>query len=259
MIYIFGVRLYLDSAPVVANAADIGLYSIVGGNSVFRWIESDISAYAPTYTWKTGILKPDFSEPTNESVDLAVTGNLPTIGGTSVKIINTVMYAGAYTQFDKILSDNGIHFNELRMDIIRFEIVGGALVSADGAVHFRGLCGNTIWNEKELTIPLETALLKRKSNLATIINKTDFPNASDDIVGQIVPVTFGEFKPQYDSNSTIIHNGFAKFVRTANTETVYKSVAWKQFVNDDGTEFWLSINSKYVGLNAFPVDRKSVV
>jgi len=253
MIYMFGVRLYLDSAPVVANAADIGLYSIVGGNSVFRWIESDISAYAPTYTWKTGILKPDFSEPTQESVDVAITGNLPTIGGTSIKIINTIMYAGAYTQFDKILSDNGIHFNELRMDIIRFEIVGGALVNADGSVHFRGLCGNTTWDEKELTIPLETALLKRKSNLATIINKTDFPNASDDIVGQTVPVTYGEFKPQYNSNGTIIHNGFAKFVRTANNETVYENLVIQKWKNDDGTVYWSTMNADFTGIKAFPI------
>lgn len=183
-VYIFGVRIYLDSVPSVANASDIGLYTVSGENSVFRWIESDISSYSPTYTWKINILKPEPFDKITESVDLLESGNLPRIGGGKVRIINTISYGGAYTQLDDILESNSLRLNGLRLDIVEFEVSAGSLIIADGTIRARYICGDPSWNEKEFTIPYDNAFLKRKANLATIINETDYPDADPDIMGK---------------------------------------------------------------------------
>ena len=250
-IYIHAVRIYLDSIPSIANASDIGLYAVTGENSVFRWIESNITSYSPTYTWKPNVLKPAPFSPIQESVDLLVGGNLPTIGGNSIEVVNTISYGGTMTQLDYILNNNDIRLNGLRADIIRFEISGGALIEADGEILFRGICGDPVWDEKQFTIPLETALLKRKANLATIINEDDYPDSSPDIRGQCIPVTFGEFKPEFDNENNPIWNGYAKFVRVANQETIYKNASRRTVNENDNLDILFSGDG--IGYQIFPV------
>lgn len=249
-IYINAVRIYLDSAPTVASSADIGLYAVGGGNSVFRWIEANIATYTPTYTWKPGVLKPAPISPIQESVDLSDGGNIPTIGGTNVNILNTISYGGTFTQLDYILDSNDIRLSGLRCDIIRFEVSGGALVEADGEIIYRGICGDPVWDERRFTIPLENALLKRKSNIATVINETDYPDADPTIMGQSVPVTFGEFKPEFDSDGNPLWNGYAQFKRVANKENVFGVTVITLDVDKD-IQLWPA--GSQVGIKIFPV------
>jgi len=255
-IYIFGFRIYLDSDPTVANASDIGLYDDAdnGSNQVFRLIEADISSYSPTYTWKTGILKPKPFGDFQENVDFSYGGNLTSVGGTNINATNTLIYNNSFTQLDKILDDNNLRLNGLRGDVVRFEVSGGSLTAADGDIVFRGICGEPSWNETVFSIPLETSLLKRRSNLATVINNEDYPDASPDIIGKIVPVTFGEFKPEYDVNDNVLWNGYTKFVRVANKESIYENYA-KRTLNEDEkiTLELLASPERVVGLKIFPV------
>jgi len=225
-VYIFAARIYLDSDPTVANASDIGLYDDAdnGTNQVFRWIESDITSYSPTYTWKTGIFTPQPIDNINEGVDLSLGGNLPSVNGTNVRIGNTLPIGGTMTQFDATVDGAGIRFNGLRCDIMRFEVSAGALVSADGDIVFRGICGDPQWNEREFSIPVQNSNIKRESNLGTIITDENYPNADAGIIGQSVPVTFGEYKPEFDDNDNPLWNGYSQFKRTANEQEIIKLI-----------------------------------
>lgn len=253
--YIFTSRIYLDSDPTVANASDIGLYDDAdnGANQVLRWSEADISSFSPTYTWKTGIVKPSPFGDTDESADFSDGGDLPRVAGSSLRFTNIITYGGVSTQFDKILEDNSIRLKGLRCDIIRFEISGGSLVEADGEVHFRGICGDSTHTEKEYNIPLENSLFKRRANLSTIITKEDYANASDDIVGKTVPVTFGEFVPVFDANENVVKNGYAKFVRTAKSEIIYENSPASFFNTSTGLFAVITAAGQGWGLKVFPI------
>ncbi len=243
-VYIFGIRIYLDSDPTVANASDIGLYDDAdnGANQVFRWIESDISSYSPTYAWKTGVLIPDAIGTIAEGADFADGGSAPTISGTSVKATNTLIYGGSFTQLDYILDANDLRLNGLRCDITEFEIVSGSLVAANGKVRYRGICGDIKDSEKQLVIPVEPPPLKRRANLATVINSTDYPNASGNIIGGSVPVTLGEYVPEFDADGNVVWNGYARFGITA-----------------DSKDILLTSNRNYIGNNSFESSEKGLV
>ena len=225
-VYAFGCRIYLDSAPSVANAADIGLYDDAdnGANSVFRWIDTDISSYSPTYTWKTGVLSPDPFTDIEESVDLRNGGNLPSVGGSVIGAVNTLSYGGTFTQLDYILDSNDININGLRCDYVRFEVSSGSLVEVDGDVVFRGICGDPTWTYQKYNIPLQTALLKRRANILTKVNTDDFPDASPSIIGNCISAVFGEFKPEFDSYNNPVYKGYAKFSRVADKVNVYRNI-----------------------------------
>ncbi|MFA5217256.1 hypothetical protein [Sulfuricurvum sp.] len=214
---IFAVRIYLDLTSV--DKTEIGLYSIGAGASALRWIESDISAYNPTYAWKTGILVPDWLEPITDSYDGTIGGSVGEVGMGGIKIVSTVNYESNQRNISKVFSDLGVRLNGRRCDIIEFEIANGALIAADGTVVFRCECGSPEYDEMFTRIEVQTALLNRRSNLGTQINEVDFPEASSSVLGKAVPMTFGEYISELDSKTGLIGGGLARMDRTANKET----------------------------------------
>jgi len=254
--YIFACRVYLDSDPTVANASDIGLYDDAdnGSNQVFRFIGDDISSYSPTYTWKPNILIPGAFSVISEGVETIDGGNTPSISGANVSIVNTLTYGGVFTQLDKILDDNNLRLNGLRCDIIEFEIVAGALVEVDGVVRFRGSISNIVSNEMSISISVEPSFHKRRANLATVINSEDYSDASEKTIGKPVPITLGEFSPIYDTNGNLLWNGYAKFIKTADSENEY--VNQQNFVFETDASLNITraaVSSNNVNLNIFPI------
>ena len=238
---VFAARIYLNS--VVSADTDVGIYEVVAENSQVRWIESDISALSPTVAWKTGVLTRNPFEPIGESYDGKNGGNLPRVGGSKVRVANTIDVSGTQTQVDKIFADAGISFQGMVCELVEFEISGGALVDADGDIRFRGICGKNGWTEVENAIPVENSNFKRKSNLSTIITSENYPNADNEIQGQIVPVTFGQFLPEFDADGNPLFDSYAKLVRVANKQTQYT------------TEMLFSggVAAKYPDTKVFPI------
>jgi len=72
---------------------------------------------------------------------------------------------------------------------------------------------NIHWNATTINIPFIPN--PRNVNITKQINKTDYPNATKDLIGRTIPVTFGKIYP--NSN----WSGYAKFVRTADSQTDY--------------------------------------
>ena len=54
---------------------------------------------------------------------------------------------------------------------------------------YRGIAKVTQWNETDYTVIVESD--DRDANISTLINATNYPDASDDIINNPVPVTFG--------------------------------------------------------------------
>lgn len=211
-----GVAIYLDSA--IDETADIGLYAVEGGNSVIRWIEADISSYRPTDTWKTDMLVPDWFEEISDGYDGTYGGTIGEVGMAGIRAVSAVTVGGIKRPLYKVLASLNVRLNGLRCDLVEFEISGGALVDPDGTVIFRGECGEAEFDEYVTTIHTQTALLNRRANLGTLINKVDFPMASKDLIGKPVPLTIGEFTPELDPANGMIVNGLAMFQRVADKE-----------------------------------------
>lgn len=211
-----GVAIYLDSA--IDETADIGLYAVVGGNSVIRWIEADISSYSPTDIWKTDMLVPDWFEEISDGYDGTYGGTIGEVGMAGIKAVSAVAVSGVKRPLYKVLASLGVRLNGLRCDLVEFEISGGALVDPDGTVIFRGECGEVEFDEYVTTIHTQTALLSRRANLGTLINEVDFPGASKDLIGKPVPLTIGEFTPELDPANGMIVNGLAMFQRVVDKE-----------------------------------------
>lgn len=246
--YVWAIQFTLKESTVVANASDIGLYS----NLYLRWSEIDLSSYSPTNTWKSGILKPNFITRYGQKADFLHGGNTTVVSNANAKGSNTVIYNSVATQLDAIFDTNNIRFNGLKAELYLFEISGGALVSAGGTVKYRGVAGDPVWTETDFEIPLTSALLKRDANIATVINSDDYPYATSESIGKIVPVTLGKFNPAFDSDDNTIWNGYGKFIRVENSTDTYKNVRFTEDVSDvagDG----LNILRNSIGLKQFPI------
>jgi hypothetical protein len=196
MIYIHALRIILQTTPA-ANAS-IGLYS--GGE--IRLSEIDLSSYSPTIAYTSGLLPVDFCGDISESIDLEQSGGVARVDGTTIKLSNTVSVSGAQTQLDEILRESDIYLSGCSVQVIRFEIVSGALVDADGTVLFRGILGDPTWDEMTMEIPAENAYYTRIANLTQYVDSVLSSDVSAVTTGNVVPVTFGK------------HN-YAKFVRVS--------------------------------------------
>lgn len=223
MAKVFGVRIYLEGT--FSADADLGIYS---GNEI-RWIESDISAYAPTLDWKTGFLIPDWLEPISDSYDGTYGGNGGEVGMGGIRVVSAINYDSNQRNLMKLLNDLGIRFNGCRCDIVEFEIVSGALVVAGGTIFFRGELGGVSGDEKYTKIEIQTAMLNRRANIGTEVNEKDFPHACSETIGNTVPVTFGEYIPELDVKTKKIFGGFARFDRTEDEQTIISGAYFDRY------------------------------
>jgi hypothetical protein len=245
--FIFGVRIYLDSIPSVANPTDMGLYSMGVSNSELRWVETDIAAYSPAETWKAGLMLPEGLGNIDESADWSEGGRMPRVGGSSVAVSNAVSIGGSITQLDRALDDANIRLSGLRAEIMEFEVGVDGLVDPAGRVLFRGICQEPTWSETQLTIPLETAQLKRKINLSTLIDGTAFPQSTPDVRGSMVPMTFGELRPPVQGDEI-----YAKMLRTADQQTTF-ALYIDNLVNTAENIRLCRDSIDLLGISAFPV------
>lgn len=180
--FVFGVKIYLDdAASPVTPSSTYGLYNRASTNSEYRWIENSITT---TDTWKTGFLL-DIGNIV-QSADFRRGGNITEHRGLTVKVDNT-------SQFSDFLFDNSYSLNGLYCEIIRFDASGSP---ASETIRYRGICeAVTDWNEKEVNIPIKSALYKRQANLSTLIDAStngNYPYAPNENIGSAIPVTFGQ-------------------------------------------------------------------
>jgi hypothetical protein len=231
--------IYLNE--VVANNADIGLYDDYTTGSTLRWIEADISAYSPTYEFKIGLFAPDWFEPFSDGYDGKYGGTVGEVGSGAIKLISAINYEGSVRPLFRILPGLDIRLNGKRIDIYEFEISGGSLVDPDGTIIFRGECGELNCDEYISILEIKSALLNRRSNLGTIINEVDYPNATKNIIGEMVPITIGEYSAEIDQLNSRVCGGLARFDRTAD---------FQEIINNSYFDFSLG---RYPEIKRFPV------
>lgn len=249
--YIFAVEIVFPRDISISNGNDIGYYYATPAH--FRWIENDISSYTPTVPWSYGILAPTGVGDSMDKVNIERTGNVPVSNLFSIIVTNTLLYNAVYTQLDKILFDNDVSLNGLLCKIIRFEISSGALVDADGTIESQGFIEDVQWTEKTFVINVSRPGFKRRANMVTKVNTTQFPDAVGDMIGKDIPVTMGVFKPEYSANN-ITWNGFAKFQRTANRATKFETDDNYIFAGSaPSTDLRLLTLTDEQGTKAFPV------
>jgi hypothetical protein len=169
--------------------------------SVFRVCQNDI--VNPNEAWKSGVLMQNGIGNFSRKIDLKRMGNISTPGDCTVQFNNT-------NKFYQEMKNRGIYFNGLVAKIIKF--TGNIEVS-----RWMGECQKPSWTSKRYIIPMKGLYNKRIANCSTTINNDpitgNFPNASDDKNGNIIPITIGSFlmvggNPQC-----------AKFVRISDVET----------------------------------------
>ena len=169
--------------------------------SVFRVCQNDI--VNPNEAWKSGVLMQNGIGNFSRKIDLRRMGNIATPGDCTVQFNNT-------NKFYQEMKNRGIYFNGLVAKIIKF--TGNIEVS-----RWMGECQKPSWTSKRYIIPMKGLYNKRIASCSTTINNDpitgNFPNASDDKNGNIIPITIGSFlmvggNPQC-----------AKFVRISDVET----------------------------------------
>ena len=222
-----GVKIYLPE--VATQDLTIGLYT-AGGESEFRWIENTLAGLVET--WKTGMLAENGIPEVEESAEWKHGANVAQVKPMTISVDDT-------SQLWKTLDDAGVSLNGCKCEIIEFTKV--VLTSnITEKIIYRGKTDVDKWNRTTYTIPTEPAHLKRVSNILTQVDDQDFPNASGDIINDVIPASFGEFS----------NDKYAKMIRVADKEEV-------NFLPSTGTSFFLSDNIEMVialaALKMFPV------
>ena len=181
----------------------------VQANSVFRLCQNDI--VNPTETWKSGMLMQNGIGNFSRKIELRRMGNIAVPGKCTVQINNTA-------QFYKEMKNRGVYFNGLVAKIIKFT---GNIQTA----RWVGECQKPTWNPKRYMIPINGGLYnKRISNVTTLINNDpitgNFPLASNDKNGKVIPFTIGQFNmPLVPGSSLYQVPQCAKFQRISEAET----------------------------------------
>jgi hypothetical protein len=175
--------------------------SQVQANSQFRWTQNDV--LAPAESWKSGVLMQNGIGTFSRKIDLRRMGNTATPGDCTAQVNNTNL-------FFKTVRDSGIYFNGLVAKVIKF-------TNNIESSRWMGECQKPSWTSKRYIIPIKGIYNKRISSCTTVINNDpisgNFPNASDDKNGTVIPITIGNFKINSDGNPSC-----AKFLRISDAE-----------------------------------------
>ncbi len=194
---VWGLKIYLAESKTQDTA--IGLYTS-GGSSWFRWIESDITGTADA--WKSGIITPNGIEPIKEIGNFKRGGGFVNVSPIRITLCNTA-------KFYKSLDDASIGISGLRAEIVEFvQNVGTDFVDETVLAYF-------ITNIKEWTVgnyefTLEPPVYNRNAPMGIQIDSENYPDASVENIGKIIPLTFGDFSEKY-----------AKATKTAKVERIY--------------------------------------
>lgn len=187
----------------------------VNGNSEFRWIPNTISGVS---NWKEGIISDKGMAKFSRIIDLLRGGNIARPGSGGVTVKNT-------SKFWNTIQGKSIYFNGKRAEYWLF-------TDSTPARKWSGICSDPRWDSKIYSIPFQGYHAKRIANVTKVINATDDPNATGDILDKAKPVTIGQIRPLFDSDDNVIYNGYAKFQRTANKIEVFRSNAHNALNNN---------------------------
>ena len=218
---VYGYRIYTETTE---NSNAIGLYS-----GQIRWLESELAGLAEP--WKT-ILVSGVSAATDDGLDTRLGGGVAEVGGFDLVVDNT-------SQIAQRLDTLGIVLTGKRCEKIRIDPS-----NLREYVEFTGYCEDVKWNEREMMIPVQDCRLKRDAVLATMVTADNRPNASSEIIGSVIPVTYGEIDK-------------AKMVRTANKKITFENPAYGHYQNVStafGFAYTIIGTPTYpYGLTVFPV------
>jgi hypothetical protein len=193
---VWGALIYLRE-EYTAND-DIGLVTYAG-NSFFMWLENDVIDDLPS--WISGMIaEPGITE-IKESADFSRCGD-------AMQIDPVEFYMRNHDRLIPIMEAYGINLNGLRCDIYE-HIYDYDSNTTESFVKFRGFVNIDRWKENVGKIIVEPCYYNRISSITKTINTTDYPNATDELIGDIVPATFGKFNQD---------NHYAKFKRVADKQ-----------------------------------------
>lgn len=157
-IYVFGVKVFLNDSPSVADKTSIGLFDDAenGSNDVFRWSSADLTIFSPTYNFKTGILSKDGISNIDEALsDPFNGGDISDESSAEFSVLNTLTIGGTPTPFDRFLYNNDIYLLNAVCEIQYYEISSGVLLNPNGTTLFRGMLNEPQSNETTLTYRVE--------------------------------------------------------------------------------------------------------
>ena len=226
------------------------------GQTEIRWSENPLTVSVSSSVpqrWASGIIAKKGIGPLMEKAALARGGAAVAFDGTTITVVDT-------NQMLLRLNELGIKLPGLICEV--WEFVGTEANSA--AVEAKKLATFSIedpsWSETILSIPVKNNVFKRRAQMGTVINNDpisgNYPLAADDKNGQIVPISFGEFRPRAGTGPNI----YAKFMRVAEWDTVntIQDSNWKVLagLNTNDISPRLDANSSYCdpqGADIFPV------
>ena len=216
----------------LANSYTTAANGKVDGDSVFAWLQNNISSLAEN--WSTDMLVEKGVGRFTKRIDIKRGGNIASPGSFSCTVKNT-------SQFWNSLQDENIFLNGKKIEVFEF-------AATTKTRKWSGICNKPTWNVKKYKISAKGYHNKRITNIITKINSTQFPEASVETIDKDVPATFGEIKPSFDGDGNTLYNGYARFVRTANKE--------EDIVFENNVKIYLSDSISVVtlpGTNSFPV------
>jgi hypothetical protein len=209
--YVWGVRIYLRDS--LTQDTDIGLYTASpGALSELRWVEH---AYDGTdswgLTWKPGILVRDAFSSISEGADLRKSGAAALSEEFTVTVCNT-------EKLVHNISSGGINLVGCRIDIVEFEFDTATLDQVSRVVG-TGVCEQPRWTETDFTIPAREPSYKRNATMGTLIDENNGPDSDNATMGECIPLTFGELRPDELRGSS---DTYAKLIRTSKNQRDWK-------------------------------------
>jgi hypothetical protein len=202
---IHAVEIKLD--VVLSDDASLGIYTI-SGVSYLKWSEYPIIEAG--YSWASGIIADGGLSAEEAGADLRRGGAPVAYTGYTINVQST------YQNYLKLKS---LGVNLVGRKIKRWDFIGS---DTNSRVTSKMLMSTLIiqdssWNDAEWKIQVMNATYTQNAFMGTIINNDpdsgNYKDATDDLNGKMVPLTFGAFKV-IDGNPVP-----AKFIRTANKQT----------------------------------------
>ena len=182
---VWGVRIYLDRS--LQENTDLGLYTdSVGAMSELRWVESEVTMTDITpATWAHGVIS-EIGE-ISQSVDLRRGGARGQLAGVDIKLVHT-------SRLLLELATLGVSLSGCTCEIYEISGIDYATLPTVNCI-YTGVIDDQGWTETSLTIPVRTAVYKRRAQMLTTVNNAadgNYPNAPESSNGVIIPASFGD-------------------------------------------------------------------
>lgn len=197
------VRIYLDTVETENTA--LGIFT-ASGTSEIRLSEEPLLGVA--LPWTYGLIAKNGIGDRSASGDLSLGGSPANYDGTEIELINT-------NQYLLNLAAVGVYLPGLKCEIWEFRGTESDNDATSAGVVATYVVEDISGDEERLSIPLKNGTYKRNAQMLKAINTVDYPNASDDLIGKMVPASFGKLYP-VTSNGVFTSQVIAKFIRTEN-------------------------------------------